>query len=89
MDACEAVEKELQRVITKFTGVHERAKQMLGDVVKNFEDLKSSIAEGKLTTTTTTMVTKPKTINKDIISDKSYVCMCVRAYVCLSICTLY
>lgn len=52
MDACEAVEKELQRVITKFTGVHEHAKRMLGDVVKNFEDLKSSIAEGKFTTKT-------------------------------------
>lgn len=48
MDACEAVEKELQRVITKFNGVHEHAKRMLGDVTKNFEDLKSSIAEGKL-----------------------------------------
>lgn len=46
MDACEAVEKELQRVITKFTGVHEHSKRMLGDVVKNFEDLKSSIEEG-------------------------------------------
>lgn len=45
MDACEAVEKELQRVITKFNGVHEHAKRMLGDVTKNFEDLKSSIAE--------------------------------------------
>lgn len=47
MDACEAVEKELQRVITKFSGVHEHAKRMLGDVTKNFEDLRSSIAEGK------------------------------------------
>lgn len=46
MDACEAVEKELQRVITKFNGVHEHAKRMLGDVTKNFEELKSSIAEG-------------------------------------------
>lgn len=50
MDACEAVEKELQRVITKFNGVHEHAKRMLGDVTKNFEDLKSSIAEGELQT---------------------------------------
>lgn len=82
MDACEAVEKELQRVISKFTGVHEHAKRMLGDVVKNFEDLKSSIAEGKLQKTTTT--TKPKTISKDIIS-VSYVCMClsVRVSECL------
>lgn len=47
MDACEAVEKELQRVITKFNGVHEHARRMLGDVTKNFEDLKSSIAEGE------------------------------------------
>lgn len=84
MDACEAVEKELQRVISKFTGVNEHAKRMLGDVVKNFEDLKSSIAEGKLQKTTTTTKPKPKTISKDIIS-VSYVCMClsVRVSECL------
>lgn len=46
MDACEAVEKELQRVISKFNGVHEHSKRMLGDVTKNFEELRSSIAEG-------------------------------------------
>lgn len=46
MDSCEAVEKELQRVISKFNGVHEHSKRMLGDVTKNFEELRSSIAEG-------------------------------------------
>lgn len=46
MDACEAVEEELQRVITKFSGVHEHARRMLGDVTKNFEDLRSSIIQG-------------------------------------------
>lgn len=46
MDACEAVEKELQRVISKFNGVHEHSKRMLGDVTINFEELRSSIAEG-------------------------------------------
>lgn len=48
MDACEAVEKELLRVIAKFNGVHDHAKRLLGDVTDNFENLKSSIAEGKL-----------------------------------------
>lgn len=47
MEACEAVEKELQRVISKFSGVHEHAKRMLGDVTKNFDELKSTIAEGE------------------------------------------
>lgn len=46
MEACEAVEKELQRVITKFTGVHEHSKRLLGDVTNNFEDLRSTLAEG-------------------------------------------
>lgn len=46
MDACEAVEKELLRVITKFNGVHDHANRVLSDVTKNFEDLQSSIAEG-------------------------------------------
>lgn len=48
MDACEAVEKELLRVITKFTCVHDHANRVLNDVTKNFEDLQSSIAEGNV-----------------------------------------
>lgn len=47
MDACEAVEREVQRANTRFNGLHEHTKRMLGDVTKNFEDLKSSIAEGE------------------------------------------
>lgn len=47
MDACEAVEKEIQRVTTKFTGVHEHAKRTLDAVTQNFEDLQSTIAESK------------------------------------------
>lgn len=48
MEACEAVEKELQRVITKFSGVHEHSKRLLGDVTNNFEDLRSTLAEGNI-----------------------------------------
>lgn len=48
MDACEAVEKELLRVITKFNAVHEHSTHLLSDVTKEFEDLKSSIAEGNI-----------------------------------------
>lgn len=51
MDACEAVEKELLRVISKFNAVHEHSKRVLGDVTKNFDDLRSSIAEGKTLST--------------------------------------
>lgn len=47
MDACEAVEKELQRVTTKFGSVHEHANRTLDAVTKNFEDLQSTIAESK------------------------------------------
>lgn len=47
MEACEAVEKELVRVLTRFNAVHEHSKRVLNDVTKNFEDLKSSIAESK------------------------------------------
>lgn len=47
MDACEAVEKELQRVLGKFNGVNEHSKRVLGDVTKNFEDLRAAFDEGK------------------------------------------
>lgn len=45
MDACEAVDKELLRVITKFIGVHDHANRVLSDITTNFEDLQSSISE--------------------------------------------
>lgn len=48
MDACEAVDKELLRVITKFNGVHDHANRVLGDITKNFEDLQSSISESMI-----------------------------------------
>lgn len=46
MDACEVVEKELLRVISKFNGVHDHANRILSDITKNFQDLQSTIAEG-------------------------------------------
>lgn len=47
MEACEAVGNELTRVLTKFTGAYEQSNRVLGDLIENFNDLKSSIAEGK------------------------------------------
>lgn len=75
MDACEAVEKELQRVITKFNGVHDHAKRMLGDVTKNFEDLKSSIAESKLTKSNQTPHTHARKLNR--VRTFQFKCVCV------------
>lgn len=52
MDACEAVEKELSRVVSKFAGAHDQTNRVLGDVIKNFDDLRSSIGEGNCRTST-------------------------------------
>lgn len=47
MNSCAAVEKELERVITKFTAIRGHSERVLNDVTSQFEELKSSIDEGK------------------------------------------
>lgn len=47
MESCVAVEKEIDRVINKFTAINEHSSQVIGDVVNHIEELKNHIAEGK------------------------------------------
>lgn len=46
MNSCGAVEKELERVITKFTAIRGHSERVLNDVGVHFDDLKESINEG-------------------------------------------
>lgn len=46
MDSCGAVDKELERVITKFTAIRGHSERVLNDVTTHFEELKASIGEG-------------------------------------------
>lgn len=48
MDSCVAVEKEIDRVINKFTAINEHSSQVIGDVVNHIMALKSHLEEGKL-----------------------------------------
>lgn len=48
MDSCQAVEKEIDKVIQKFTGIQSHSTRVLDDAIKYIEQLKSSIEEGKL-----------------------------------------
>lgn len=45
MDACAAVEKEVERVIGKFNGISEHSANVTTDLIKTFEDLKEAIGE--------------------------------------------
>lgn len=46
MDACGAVEKDLDRVITKFTGIRSHSERVISDITTHFEELRESIGEG-------------------------------------------
>lgn len=46
-DSCGAVDKELERVLTKFTAIRGHSERMLSDVTKDFEDIKSAIEAGR------------------------------------------
>lgn len=50
MNSCGAVEKELERVITKFTAIRGHSERVLNDVGVHLDDLKESINEGKIAT---------------------------------------
>lgn len=45
MDACSAVEKEVDRVIGKFTGISDHSSNVTTDLIKTFEDLQEAIGE--------------------------------------------
>lgn len=47
MDSCQAVEKEIDKVIQKFSGIQSHSTRVLDDAISYIEQLKSSIEEGK------------------------------------------
>lgn len=47
MDSCVAVEKEIDRVINRFTAINEHSSQVIGDVVNHILELKCHLEEGK------------------------------------------
>lgn len=47
MESCVAVEKEIDRVINKFTTINEHSSQVIGDVVNHILALKNQLEEGK------------------------------------------
>ncbi|XP_058066662.1 E3 ubiquitin-protein ligase RMND5A isoform X3 [Anopheles bellator] len=46
MDSCAAVEKEVEKVINKFSAINDHSQRIIGDVIAFIEKLRSSIAEG-------------------------------------------
>lgn len=48
MESCTAVEKELDRVITKFTGIREHTDKVITDVITLFSEIKQTLDEGKI-----------------------------------------
>lgn len=46
MESCAAVEKEVEKVINKFSAINDHSQRIIGDVISLIEKLRSSIAEG-------------------------------------------
>lgn len=47
MEACLAVEKEVDKVISKFDVINDHAKRVLSDLMKQVESLKEELQNGK------------------------------------------
>lgn len=48
MEACLAVEKEVDKLLTKFTGINEHAKRILPDLLTQIQILKEEYQNGKI-----------------------------------------
>ncbi|XP_052862896.1 E3 ubiquitin-protein ligase RMND5A isoform X1 [Anopheles cruzii] len=46
MESCAAVEKEVEKVINKFSAINDHSQRIIGDVIAFIEKLRSSLAEG-------------------------------------------
>lgn len=46
MEACLAVEKEVDRVLLKFGGINEHAERVIGDLLTYIESLKNELENG-------------------------------------------
>jgi hypothetical protein len=57
MDACTGVEKEVDKVLSKFGGINDHADRTLGDLCVHIESLKNSIEEGRSMLSIATMET--------------------------------
>lgn len=47
MEACVAVDREVEKVLTKFGGINEHASRVLKDVTKHIESIKNELDESK------------------------------------------
>ncbi|XP_049763052.1 E3 ubiquitin-protein ligase RMND5A [Schistocerca cancellata] len=66
MDACNAVEREVDKVLSKFGGISEHADRVLREITDNLEDLKKEFAEGPVDyeLTTAQIVILKQTLDK-------------------------
>lgn len=48
MEACIAVEREIDKVLTKFGGINEHAARVMRDVCNHIENLKKELEDCKL-----------------------------------------
>jgi hypothetical protein len=49
MEACNAVEREVDKVLSKFGSINEHADRVLRDVANNIEELKKEFEDGEKT----------------------------------------
>lgn len=49
MESISGVEREVDKVLSKFSGVNEHADRVLEDLMRNIESLKNELDLGKLT----------------------------------------
>jgi len=48
MDACDPVEKEVEKVLTKFSGLQDHTLNTVDDFIASIENIRKELVDGKL-----------------------------------------
>ena len=63
MESCLSVERELDKVLTKFTGLHDHSTNTIEDFISSIENIRRELAEGSYSSKNLTFIFPAKSQN--------------------------
>ena len=70
MESCLSVERELDKVLTKFTGLHDHSTNTIEDFISSIENIRRELAEGSYSSKNLTFIFLAKSQNSINVIEK-------------------